>query len=131
MRKVIGIGETILDIIFRDEQPIGAVPGGSMFNGLISLGRAGLNASFISETGDDRVGKRIISFMEQNHVDASNISVYPEAKSPVSLAFLNESTREKDLGIKPIDERRVQVELRLGTKKMLQAIHGAKVRNKV
>ena len=62
-----------------------------MFNGLISLGRAGLNASFISETGDDRVGKRIISFMEQNNVDASNISVYPEAKSPVSLAFLNEN----------------------------------------
>ena len=91
MRKVIGIGETILDIIFKDEQPVGAVPGGSMFNGLISLGRAGLNASFISETGDDRVGKRIISFMEQNHVDASNISVYPEAKSPISLAFLNEN----------------------------------------
>jgi fructokinase len=91
MRKVIGIGETILDIIFRDEQPIGAVPGGSMFNGLISLGRAGLDCAFISETGNDRVGRRIISFLEENNVDASNISVYPEAKSPVSLAFLNEN----------------------------------------
>jgi fructokinase len=91
MRKVIGIGETILDIIFRDDKPVEAVPGGSMFNGLISLGRSGLNTAFISETGDDRVGKRIISFMEQNHVDASNISVYPEAKSPLSLAFLNEN----------------------------------------
>ena len=91
MRKVIGIGETILDIIFRDDQPIGAVPGGSMFNGLISLGRSGVDASFISETGNDRVGRRIISFLEDNHVDASNISVYPEAKSPVSLAFLNEN----------------------------------------
>jgi fructokinase len=91
MRKVIGIGETILDIIFRDEQPIGAVPGGSMFNGLISLGRAGLDCAFISETGNDRVGRRIISFLEENHVDASNISVYPEAKSPVSLAFLNDN----------------------------------------
>jgi fructokinase len=28
--------------------------------------------------------------MEDNHVDSSNISVYPEAKSPVSLAFLND-----------------------------------------
>ena len=28
MRKVIGIGETILDIIFRNEQPSAAVPGG-------------------------------------------------------------------------------------------------------
>jgi len=91
MRKVIGIGETILDIIFRDEQPIGAIPGGSMFNGLISLGRSGLDTAFISETGNDRVGRQIISFLEQNHVDATNISVYPEAKSPISLAFLNES----------------------------------------
>ena len=56
MRKVIGIGETVLDIIFKNEQPIGAVPGGSVFNGIISLGRAGVNASFISEAGNDRVG---------------------------------------------------------------------------
>ena len=90
MRKVIGIGETILDVIFKNDQPLGAVPGGSMFNGLISLGRVGMNAAFISETGNDRIGRRIISFLEDNHVDASNISVYPEAKSPVSLAFLND-----------------------------------------
>ena len=90
MRKVIGIGETILDIIFKNDAPIGAVPGGSMFNGLISLGRAGMKTSFISETGNDRVGKTIIKFLEDNHVDASSISVYPESKSPVSLAFLNE-----------------------------------------
>ena len=90
MRKVIGIGETILDIIFKNDQPIGAVPGGSVFNGLISLGRVGMKAGFISETGNDRIGRNIIKFMEDNHVDASNISVYPEAKSPVSLAFLND-----------------------------------------
>lgn len=91
MRKVIGIGETILDIIFKNDEPIGAVPGGSVFNGIISLGRVGLDASFISETGNDRVGKRIISFLEENHVDASKINVYPEVKSPVSLAFLNDN----------------------------------------
>ena len=90
MRKVIGIGETILDIIFRDDQPIGAVPGGSVFNGLISLGRVGVSALFISETGNDRVGQKIIRFLEDNHVDACCISVYPESKSPISLAFLNE-----------------------------------------
>ena len=90
MRKVIGIGETILDIIFRDDQPVGAVPGGSVFNGIISLGRVGVNTTFISETGNDRVGERIIRFLEENHVDASCVSVYPESKSPISLAFLNE-----------------------------------------
>ena len=39
MRKVIGIGETVLDIIFKDDEPVSAVPGGSVFNALISLGR--------------------------------------------------------------------------------------------
>ena len=63
MRKVIGIGETVLDIIFKNEQPIGAVPGGSVFNGLISLGRSGINTTFISETGNDRVGRNIIQFL--------------------------------------------------------------------
>ncbi len=90
MRKVIGIGETVLDIIFKNEQPIGAVPGGSVFNGIISLGRAGINTTFISETGNDRVGRNIIQFLKDNNVDATNINVYPETKSPVSLAFLNE-----------------------------------------
>ena len=91
MRKVIGIGETVLDIIFKNDQPIGAVPGGSVFNGIISLGRCGIPASFISETGNDRVGKKIISFLNENNVNAEYLYVYPESKSPISLAFLNEN----------------------------------------
>lgn len=90
MRKVIGIGETVLDIIFKNDEPIGAVPGGSVFNGIISLGRSGVPCSFISETGNDRVGKRIISFLNENGVNGDYIYVYPDSKSPVSLAFLNE-----------------------------------------
>ena len=57
MRKVIGIGETVLDIIFKDDEPVSAVPGGSVFNALISLGRAGVKASLISETGNDHIGR--------------------------------------------------------------------------
>ncbi|MBQ3632002.1 MAG: carbohydrate kinase [Prevotella sp.] len=91
MRKIIGIGETVLDIIFKQDQPVGAVPGGSVFNSLISLGRAGLSCAFISETGNDRVGRRILSFLKDNGVDASCVYVYPDSKSPITLAFLNDS----------------------------------------
>ena len=90
MRKVIGIGETMLDIIFKGGKPIEAVPGGSTFNGIVSLGRAGINTTFMSETGNDRVGQYVRDFLEKNHVDTSNINVYNETKSPVSLAFLDE-----------------------------------------
>lgn len=90
MRKVIGIGETTLDIIFKDGQPISAVPGGSAFNAIISLGRAGVNTTFIAETGNDRVGRRIIDFLKENGVNADYINVFPDSKSPISLAFLDE-----------------------------------------
>lgn len=91
MRKVIGIGETVLDIIFKNDQPIGAVPGGSVFNGIISLGRTGVNTTFISEAGNDRVGQHIVKFLKENGVNADNINVYPDSKSPISLAFLDDS----------------------------------------
>ena len=89
-RKVIGIGETVLDIIFKNNQPVGAVPGGSVFNSIISLGRSGVSCSFISETGNDRVGRTILDCLKENGVDASSVYVYPDSKSPLSLAFLNE-----------------------------------------
>ena len=90
-RKVIGIGETVLDIIFKNNQPVGAVPGGSVFNSIISLGRSGVKCSFISETGNDRVGSTILDCLKENGVDATSVYVYPDSKSPLSLAFLNEN----------------------------------------
>ena len=89
MRKVIGIGETVLDIIFKGGQPVSAVPGGSVYNGIISLGRAGVSAAFISEVGDDRIGEKTVSFLKENGVDATFVSRNKGTKSPVSLAFLN------------------------------------------
>jgi len=80
----------VLDIIFRDEQPVRAVPGGSTFNAIISLGRSGVATGFISETGNDRVGQGIIRFLRENGCNADNVSVHPDSKSPLSLAFLNE-----------------------------------------
>ena len=80
----------MLDIIFRDEQPISAVPGGSTFNAIISLGRSGIKTGFISETGNDRVGRNIIQFLRDNGCEADCVNVYPDSKSPLSLAFLNE-----------------------------------------
>ena len=90
MRKVIGIGETVLDIIFKGEQPIQAVPGGSAFNAIISLGRAGVPSMFIGEAGNDRVGRYVKKYLTDNGVDATNVNTFPESKSPISLAFLDE-----------------------------------------
>ena len=90
-RKVVGIGETVLDIIFQNNQPQGAVPGGSTFNAMISLSRCNIPALFISELGNDNVGKLIRSFMESNRLSADFIDFFDDGQSPVALAFLDEN----------------------------------------
>ena len=111
MRRVIGIGETILDILFKDNQPKVAVPGGSVFNGIISLGRAGANVTFISEVGGDKVGNIILDFMKENGVGTDNVVVYPERRSPVSLAFLNEKNDAEYIFYKDYPNLRLDVEM--------------------
>ena len=90
MRRVIGIGETILDILFKNHQAVSSVPGGSTFNSMISLGRAGVSSCLLSEIGDDKVGGMVRSFLRENRVDDSYLTEYPDHKSPISLAFLDE-----------------------------------------
>lgn len=109
MRKVIGIGETILDIIFEGDQPSAAVPGGSVFNGIVSLGRAGMNVCFISETGNDRVGNIILGFMRENGIPTEHVNVFPDGKSPVSLAFLNERSDAEYIFYKNYPKQRLDV----------------------
>ncbi len=90
MRKVTGIGETILDIIFKNEQPTAAVPGGSVFNGIISLGRLGADVTMITETGNDRLGQTIKKFMTDNGVNTDHVCMYQDGRTAISLAYLNE-----------------------------------------
>lgn len=111
MRKVIGIGETILDIIFKNNQPHRAVPGGSVFNGLTSLGRLGVPVSFISELGNDRVGEIIRSFMEENHIGTEFVDRFPDGKSPISLAFLDDSQNANYIFYKDYPAARLDVPL--------------------
>ena len=109
MRKVIGIGETILDIIFRGEQPTVAVPGGSVFNGIVSLGRTGIPVSFISETGNDHIGTIILKFMRDNNIPTDHINVFPDGKSPISLAFLNNQSDAEYIFYRDYPKQRLDV----------------------
>ena len=111
MRKVFGIGETILDIIFRNDQPQKAVPGGSVFNGLISLGRLNVPVSFISELGNDRVGDMIRDFMEDNHITTEFVDRFPDGKSPISLAFLDDDKNANYIFYNDYPAQRLEVPL--------------------
>lgn len=87
-RKVIGAGETILDILFRQGQPVAAVPGGSTFNSIISVGRSGVPCAFVGYTGSDSVGQQTADFLKENGVQTEHFLLRQGEKSAISLAFL-------------------------------------------
>ena len=90
VRKVVGVGETILDIIFQDGKPVAATPGGSSFNSIISVGRAGVPCTFVGYTGGDIVGKQTVDFLQANGVGTEHFQMRQDEKSCISLAFLND-----------------------------------------
>ena len=89
-KRVIGIGETVLDILFKDDQPQKAVPGGSTFNSIVSLGRAGVNCAMVTEVGGDYVGDLTCRFLRDNGVSTEYVCRHEQMKSHISLAFLDE-----------------------------------------
>ena len=89
-QRVIGIGETVLDILFKDDQPQKAVPGGSTFNSIVSLGRAGMECAMVTEVGSDHIGDIICSYLQKNGVSSEYVCRHEQVKSHISLAFLDE-----------------------------------------
>ena len=110
MGKVVGIGETVFDILFKNNSPVGAVPGGSVYNSIVSLGRAGVPVAFVSEVGNDRVGNLIVEHLRDSGVDTSAVCCFDDGKSPLSLAFLNEQGDADYLFYKDYPANRLAVE---------------------
>ena len=89
-RMIVGIGETVIDILFQGNQPMAAVPGGSCFNSLISVGRTHTPCCFVGYAGNDRIGHQVQDFLRTNHVDTSCFELRGDEKSAISLAHLDE-----------------------------------------
>ena len=90
MRHIYGLGETVLDIIFKNNQPIAAKPGGSVLNALVSLARVGNKVHFVSELGHDRVGNLIVDFFTGNGIGWDCVQRYPGGQSSLAMAFLDD-----------------------------------------
>ena len=88
--RIIGIGETVFDILFKNNQPQKAVPGGSTFNSIVSLGRAGMHCAMVTEAGGDHVGDLICNFLQENGVSQEYVCRHQNVQSHISLAFLDE-----------------------------------------
>jgi fructokinase len=88
-RTVYTIGESIYDIIFKNENPIGAKPGGAQLNASVSLGRLNVPVKFLTQYSSDAVGNMFESFLRKNNVGTDLVVRYNNGRSPISLAFLD------------------------------------------
>ena len=91
MRKIIAIGESVLDTIFRNNKPVKAFVGGRVANAAASLAVAGVPCTMVSECTTDRVGDIIIDFLTSHGVDVSSIDRYPDGATRLSAIFDDEN----------------------------------------
>ncbi len=109
MKRIFGLGETVLDVIFKNNEPVASRPGGSAFNALVSLGRAGLDTYLISEIAQDLVGNRIIDFLNENNIKIDWLHRFKNGKTPVALAFLDEENNASYQVYKDFPQERFDV----------------------
>lgn len=110
MKRIYAIGETVLDIIFKNGQPQVAKPGGAMLNSIVSLGRIGLPVYFISEYADDDVGRIIDEFLHENGVNTQYVHHFKDGKTKLALAFLNERNDASYTFYEKYSEKRLEIE---------------------
>lgn len=69
-KKVICFGEVLYDV-FPTHRKIGGAP----LNVAIRMASLGINTQIISRVGNDKIGKELIQFIEENAVDTSSIQI--------------------------------------------------------
>lgn len=85
-----------MDILFHEKNtgngeyvPFAAVPGGSTFNSMVSVGRSGVPCKFMGYTGNNKVGHQIVEFMHRNGISTEYFQIRNNERAALSLAYLD------------------------------------------
>lgn len=84
------IGESLLDIIFKDGKVMAAKPGGALLNTSVSLGLCKVPVELITDFGLDAAGDLIAQFLQSQGVSIRYIDRYQFGKTALALAMLDE-----------------------------------------
>lgn len=95
MRKIIAIGESILDTVYQDHKPLCSFVGGRVSNAAAALGELQLPVSMVSECCTDKVGDWVVDFFEKHHVDTKSIDRYTDGSTPLAAIFKEADAPDK------------------------------------
>lgn len=88
MRKIIAIGESVLDILFdENDRPEKSFVGGRIANAAAILGKGGYPVSMVSECCNDHTGDVVFKFLSENGIDTTSIDRYVDGATAVSLIY--------------------------------------------
>lgn len=91
MRKIIAIGESVLDTVFEGGKPVKSFVGGRIACAAASLGSLGLPCQMISECTTDSVGDIVMDYLSRHGVDTRLVDRYPDGATPFSAIFPTQS----------------------------------------
>ncbi len=90
-KRIFALGESLIDIVFENDQPVKAVPGGSMFNAAVSLSRSGISVEFLGELFEDALGNIIEKALERNKIGINWSIKHPTGRTSLAIASLDEN----------------------------------------
>ncbi|AOG60027.1 fructokinase [Spiroplasma helicoides] len=90
MKKVLCIGESLLDIIVQDNKVLEANVGGAPLNVACTINHLGGQSSLLSSIGDDDNGKNILNTLKKYNVDTDTIQVLKNHKTTVAYVSIFE-----------------------------------------
>ena len=107
MRKVIAIGESVLDTVFSGNVPVKAMVGGRIACAAATLGELGVPVTMVSECCRDNVGDIVVDYLERHNVDTHSIDRYTDGTTALSAIFRQSDGSEKivNYGVYPPDNR--------------------------
>jgi fructokinase len=83
-RVIVVAGEALIDLIVHPDGRVVAVPGGGPYNTARTIGRLGLEVSFLARISTDRFGRRLAAELEADGVDLERA---PLTDAPTTLAI--------------------------------------------
>lgn len=89
MRKIYAVGESLLDVISKNNKIIARKAGGSMLNASVSMARMGLFTFLISELGQDKEGEIIEDFLTSVGVNKTFIYKFNDGNTAIARAKLD------------------------------------------
>ena len=87
------IGNNNYDVFFEGDRITSGVPGGSMLNVAVSLGRMSVNVQLITTLGNDALGDMVLRFLKENHVGTDFIQYSQTKQTSLAVAFLDEAKK--------------------------------------